>query len=485
MSSRRFAWLAGWMALGLMGAGVAPAGEVLSQGFDDPTVFAADSPIGRARQAGKGSWASNNLGAGEIRQPTVSVEQARSKPHAVKLVRGEDGSKTAGLIGSSNAPAVEGVVTLEYWVYVEPGGSFVSPLTNRSRLAVMGVPAVYLVPDGTLRAWDSTAADGAGRYQPTTAKLAPSQWHGIRLKADPKTATYDVLVNSGQDWAEAARGVPFKTDAFKDINTVAFVPQAGSFYVDDIRIDDAAPGEAAPGGASSPATQPGASRRIYRETFDHGAGGWCGYDGKGVAALELRDGAAISRSPWWVDYNHAPPGGGYLHILYCLYTVSPTAASAVAGPNRFVAGNYATDFTNARLTFRLRGELDAKGAQLVVLAQSRVGDKSINSVLTGQPIRITPDWSEQTVTLVPDDTQWTCLGSRHDRFETYGWEKIAPVLNDLNLDLILVLFPLDVVPIGPIEGDPHRLRAGHNYPIDTSRLPSGYVMLDDVKIEFQ
>ena len=31
----------------------------------------------------------------------------------------------------------------------------------------------------------------------------------------------------------------------------------------------------------------------------------------GERALAICDGVAVSRSPWWVDYNHAPPGGGY------------------------------------------------------------------------------------------------------------------------------------------------------------------------------
>ena len=54
--------------------------------------------------------------------------------------------------------------------------------------------------------------------------------------------------------------------------------------------------------------------RTYVTTFDDGPGGWVGRK----VALEVADGIAISRSPWWVDANHAPPGGGYLHLLYIL-----------------------------------------------------------------------------------------------------------------------------------------------------------------------
>ena len=102
----------------------------------------------------------------------------------------------------------------------------------------------------------------------------------------------------------------------------------------------------------------------------------------------------------------------------------------------------------------------------------------------GQPFAITEDWSEQTITLDPDPEQWKCMGSRHDRTDFYGWGDISDVLRDLNDDIIFVLHPLDVVPAEPIDGDPHRLKAGEDYQVDRSRLPAGYVMLDEVRIEF-
>ena len=193
-----------------------------------------------------------------------------------------------------------------------------------------------------------------------------------------------------------------------------------------------------------------ASGKCYIETFDQGAGGWYGWSADGAAALEIRDGAAISRSPWWVDYNHAPPGAGYLHILFALDMHEKGASHGVEGENRFVRGKHPTDFTDARLTFRIRGDLEQKGSQLVLLVQSDITEPvqtRVNSVLSSQPIEVTEDWSEQTITCVPDDGQWTCLGSRHSRMELYGWGPIAPVLEDLTCDIILVLFPLTVEPV--------------------------------------
>jgi hypothetical protein len=83
-----------------------------------------------------------------------------------------------------------------------------------------------------------------------------------------------------------------------------------------------------------------------------------------------------------------------------------------------------------------------------------------------------------------DAAQWTALGSRHDRISTYGDADIREALRDVNLDIILVLFPLDIAPADAGVADPHRLRAGEDYALDTSRLPQGVVMLDTIGIEF-
>lgn len=226
----------------------------------------------------------------------------------------------------------------------------------------------------------------------------------------------------------------------------------------------------------------------YSETFDNGPGGWYGWisNSAGPKPLEIRDGAALSRSPWWIDYNHAPPGVGYLHLLYMLNTGGKPGEHQreVQGENQFTAGGYATDFTNARMTLRLRGELEARGAQLLLLCQAVQGGICSGWLLTGQPFSVTPGWSEQTVTLAPDPAQWTCLGSRHDRADFYGEIALDTILGDVNTDILLVLHPLEIAPMGPIDGDPHRLRPEKDYPVWRSRLPEGYVWLDSVTIEF-
>lgn len=226
----------------------------------------------------------------------------------------------------------------------------------------------------------------------------------------------------------------------------------------------------------------------YIERFNEGPNGWYGWisNSGGPKQLEIRDSCAISRSPWWIDYNHAPPGAGYLHLLYMLNTCGKAGEHQreVEGENLFIKKRFSTDFTNARFMLRLKGELQANGAQLLLLCQAVQDGICSGWLLTGQPFQVTSDWSEQTITLMPDSKQWTCLRSRHDRADFYGEIPLKKVLSNVNMDILLVLFPLDIIPMGVIEGNPHILRPEKDYPVWRSRLPEGYVMLDEVRIDF-
>jgi hypothetical protein len=227
----------------------------------------------------------------------------------------------------------------------------------------------------------------------------------------------------------------------------------------------------------------GGRRTTYEETFDDGPGGWCGWRQHGEnALLEIDDGVMIARSPWGVDSHHAPPGAGYLSLLTYLYT-RPGMGPAFAEPNRFVQGGYSRDLTDATITVRMRGEARLRGAEVVLLAQADVPGTRANFILTGQPFKVTPDWSEQSAVLRPDRSQWVCIGSRHDMVHQYGYGDIVEALRDVNVDLIFVLFPLTIVPIEPTD-DIHRLRPVHDYPIDRRHLPEGEVHFDTIRIEY-
>lgn len=227
----------------------------------------------------------------------------------------------------------------------------------------------------------------------------------------------------------------------------------------------------------------------YVEDFDYGPGGWMRVvdNYSPIGALPVRNGVVRCQGPWWVDYNHAPPGSGYLQLLMCLVTKGAAGESTreAAGENRFVKGGYPTDFTNARISLRLRGEMEAAGTKLSVLLQGSVDGLCSGWVLTGQTFEITDDWTEQTVSCAPLPSQWTSIGSRHDRTDTYGEKPLEAVLADVNVNMHLIMFPVQPRPMGRIDGDPHLLRAGRDYPIWPSSIAQGYVEVDRISIAFQ
>jgi len=226
----------------------------------------------------------------------------------------------------------------------------------------------------------------------------------------------------------------------------------------------------------------------YIETFDESCGGWIGSNGNSIGNSPLirRAGALHTHSPWWVDYNHAPPGLGYLHILFTLHTKGPFGEhlKEVGGVNRFVDEGFPRDFRGATIRARMKGEIELRGSRLHLLVQSKIEDVTASWLLMSSTFEVTPDWTEQSVILEDNETAWSWLGVRHDRKDFYGIKPLGHVLADVNTNILLVLFPLDVVPMGPLCGDPHQLRAGKDYPLWTSRLPEGYVDLDEVRIHF-
>ncbi|MBV7336528.1 hypothetical protein KFU94_51520, partial [Chloroflexi bacterium TSY] len=124
---------------------------------------------------------------------------------------------------------------------------------------------------------------------------------------------------------------------------------------------------------------------VYRETFASGPGGWMTWLGPNQpAAPEIIDNALISCSPWGIDSNHAHPGGGYLHLpVHPVHSASAQSGSSLwtSDDRKSLHRQWLLDrLANVRLTARLKGEANLRGAKLVLHCQSRIGDKAINFV---------------------------------------------------------------------------------------------------------
>ena len=176
-----------------------------------------------------------------------------------------------------------------------------------------------------------------------------------------------------------------------------------------------------------------------------------------------------------------------MHMLFVYYlTAGPIRESdSEAGggrqafhTNQLVKQGFPSDFTDAVLTFRLRGELEMNSCHSAALYFQIWGTAdgvSSGWTLTGQPITVSDEWTDVKVRCVPDEAQWTPMGGRHDRSApplpypaTYGIKPLASVLAGPLQDIMLVLYPLDgVAPMGalPPNADPHELRpVRHNVP---------------------
>ena len=231
-----------------------------------------------------------------------------------------------------------------------------------------------------------------------------------------------------------------------------------------------------------------AGKATYCETFDDDAGGWWGWwdNARGYRPLEHRGSSVTTRSPWWIDYNHAPPGAGYLHMLMGINTTGPEgeAVREASGQNRYVAGGFATDLRDAAFTLALRGELLERDAGMVLLVQGSVDGITSGWALTGQPFHVRPELTRQTIRLTPDEREWTALGSRRGREDMYGVQPLERVLADVNTNILLIMFPLTIEPMGPLDGDPHLLRPERDYPVWRRALPEGYIVVDEVELAF-
>ena len=66
--------------------------------------------------------------------------------------------------------------------------------------------------------------------------------------------------------------------------------------------------------------------------------------------------------------------------------------------------------------------------------------------------------------LEPATEDWIALGTRHDRGDMYGIKPLEKVLGNVDVNIMLILFPREVSPMGPIDCYSHLLRSEREYP---------------------
>jgi hypothetical protein len=203
------------------------------------------------------------------------------------------------------------------------------------------------------------------------------------------------------------------------------------------------------GGGDEPVT-------IYKTAFD-GTSGWLTQSAETPSectpleeSTEAGNGYAVSRAPWWIDPNHAPPGLGYLHLVAFAYHFDWSTDGVVASE---YAGR-PIDLRDARIRLRWRAP-DLRlppGARFMFWLQAhdprrpRADTRYVNYALINQaliPVADDPRWLESTLVLPASGQGLACLGSNLDRTQTYDCAADpSEVLANWTIDLgFIILLP--------------------------------------------
>jgi hypothetical protein len=167
-------------------------------------------------------------------------------------------------------------------------------------------------------------------------------------------------------------------------------------------------------------------------------------------SAEAGDGYAVSRAPWWIDPNHAPPGLSFLHLVAFAFHFDWSTDGVIPSeyPGRPI------DLRDATIKLRWRApELRLPpGARFLFWLQAhdprrpRTDPRYVNYTLIDQaliPVADSPRWLESKLVLPASGKGLACLGSNPDRTQTYDCaEDRSEVLANWTIDLgFIILFP--------------------------------------------
>lgn len=193
---------------------------------------------------------------------------------------------------------------------------------------------------------------------------------------------------------------------------------------------------------------------------------------------------------WSIDHYHAPPDGpGYLHILMWLPTGNydqfyPVFYGQQKPP--FIKANCSTNLTSATLRFKYRAVIKNPGpANIYLWVQAVKGDAGINYRLR-KPVPVSPEWRVEEIRLQPDPNLWVCMrGASYMPMYTKGCEfSIGELLKDVNRNILFVLFPL-ALSDEVAQKSSLKQRPMQHFTVDREALPSGYLEIDWITIDYK
>ncbi|HEV8444783.1 MAG TPA: hypothetical protein VGQ27_14965 [Steroidobacteraceae bacterium] len=207
---------------------------------------------------------------------------------------------------------------------------------------------------------------------------------------------------------------------------------------------------------------------LYRHDFADGSGGWrtvhtlvspdqlpvdssnCFISWLGLYACTLdvpvEGGRSVLQSPWWLDPNHAKPGGyGHLNLLTWVYLNGMPGSSTEGMPS--------IDLRDVTLRVSMRAQaFNPAGGRLVFWFQTKMPDgRFANFAYTSSPLDavLPPDGSELSqfnIKLVADPAAWTCLGAAVDRSDFYGCMDVVNAMSAVKDDFGFIIIPVSDSP---------------------------------------
>lgn len=238
--------------LGFQTALTASEQIVLSQNFDGhdfPASQIESYPYytGMPNTSG-GSWLASFGPDDTDALPSISGEQYRSAPHALRITRGKP--RSAHTLGWTEIAAAGSNKTAEItiWFRREKDAGFTFFTCQREVNYAAGAPGIYLQDDDHNNAKGDYAKlyyygpkkdkNTFGWVRTSANKIKADVWYGLRFTVETNGKT-TIFLNRGESWENIASEIPLNRKTIGYIQSLRFAPDGKygtSTYLDDITI---------------------------------------------------------------------------------------------------------------------------------------------------------------------------------------------------------------------------------------------------------